>query len=58
MTKNARAWAIVSLLVMLLPASLHAQTGRQSKASGPVDIVADELSYNKDQSIYTAQGNV
>jgi LPS-assembly protein len=56
--KNARVWVVVSLLVMLLPSSLHAQMGRKSKATGPVEITADELNYNKEQNIYTARGNV
>ena len=56
--KNARVWVFVSLLLMLPPSALHAQMGRQSKATGPVDITADGLNYNKEQNIYTAQGDV
>ena len=56
--KNARVWVAVSLLVLLLPSALHAQVGRPSRPTGPVDITADELNYNKEQNIYTAQGNV
>ncbi len=48
----------LSLLAMLLPFTLHAQITRTSKMSGPVDITANELNYNKEQNVYTAEGNV
>jgi len=47
------------LVVCLLPFTLHGQMKRPSgKLTGPVDITARELLYNKEQNIYTARGDV
>ena len=53
-----RLVAALSLLAMLLPFEVHAQMARPSKVTGPVDITARELNYNKEQNIYTAEGDV
>ena len=50
--------ATLSLLAMLLPFAVHAQLARPSKVTGPVDITAREINYNKEQNIYTAEGDV
>ena len=49
---------VLSLLAMLLPFEVHAQVAKPSKMTGPVDITARELNYNKEQNIYTAEGDV
>ena len=56
-----RLIALLSLIVCLLPLAAHAQTPaprRSARISGPVDITARELRYNKEQNIYTAEGDV
>ena len=46
------------LLMLLPPLPAHGEVKKQSSTSGPVDISARELKYNKEQNIYTAQGDV
>jgi LPS-assembly protein len=53
-----RLIAALSLLAMLLPFEVHAQLARSSKMTGPVDITAREINYNKEQNVYTAEGDV
>ncbi len=49
---------VLLLLAMLLPSELHAQVAKPSKMTGPVEITARELNYNKEQNVYTAEGDV
>ena len=61
-----RLIALLALMVWLLPLAAYAQTSapqpaaprRTAKTTGPVDITARELRYNKEQNIYTAEGDV
>ena len=53
-----RLVAALSLLAVLLPSQVRAQIARPSKLTGPVDITAREINYNKEQNIYTAEGDV
>lgn len=55
---NGLRLVVVPCLLVMLPLIAHAQLARSSKASGPVEITANELNYNKEQNIYTAVGDV
>jgi LPS-assembly protein len=46
------------LLFLSLPLSSEAQGLGKHGATGPVDIVADNLEYNKKENLYTAKGHV
>jgi LPS-assembly protein len=46
------------LLLLLPPLPARGEVARESATSGPVDITARELKYNREQNIYTAQGDV
>jgi len=48
----------LSLLVAVLSLPARAEVARQLSSQGPVDISARELTYNKEQNIYTARGDV
>jgi LPS-assembly protein len=51
---------VVAALFLLAALSTEApaQMARPSTATGPVEITANELNYNKEQNIYTAEGDV
>ncbi|MGD0230469.1 MAG: putative LPS assembly protein LptD, partial [Syntrophorhabdales bacterium] len=55
---SAKVIVALSLFIVLLPFELHAQARRMAKPTGPVNITAQNLSYNKQQTIYTAEGDV
>ncbi len=48
----------LSLLLLLPPLAARGEVKRESATSGPVDITARELKYNREQNIYTAEGDV
>jgi LPS-assembly protein len=48
----------LSLLLLLPPFAARGEVKRESATSGPVDITARELKYNREQNIYTAEGDV
>jgi LPS-assembly protein len=49
---------ILSLLLVLVPLDAFGALAPSTRPSGPVDITARELKYNKEQNIYTAEGDV
>ena len=53
-----RILVVLSLLFTLLSFPAQGQVGSSRKATGPVDITARELKYNREQNIYTAEGDV
>lgn len=50
-----KALLLLSLLTVLLPPDLYGQV--KTAVRGPVDISARTLKYNREQNIYTAEGN-
>ena len=53
-----RVLIALSLLLFFLPFPAQGEVKKEASASGPVDITARDLSYNKRDNIYTAQGDV
>jgi LPS-assembly protein len=53
-----RSLSIVFVFLFTLPLLGSAQTPGKMKVSGPVDITADTVEYDRENSIYTAKGNV
>ena len=53
-----RSLSISLALLLMLPLLCAAQGFGKLKVSGPVDITADTVEYDRDKNIYTAKGNV
>lgn len=48
----------LSLLLLLPPFAARGEVKKETATSGPVDITAREVKYNREQNIYTAEGDV
>lgn len=56
--KPLRTLLALLLLLALAPFDVEGAMGPSTRTTGPVDITARELKYNREQNIYTAEGDV